>query len=81
MGAREGGWWGNVADVIDHDGLEAVQPGDELRALEVALGGQQLLDHFEGRHEQDVELVPPDPPAAERGDEVGLAPAGEAKAK
>lgn len=66
-----------VADVINHDGIEASEPCNHLRKLQVALGGQKLVDQLEGRHEEDPELVAADPLPADRGREVGLATTGQ----
>jgi hypothetical protein len=71
----------NIADVIDHDGIEAVEACDHLGKPKVAFGGQKLVDQFEGRHEEDSELMAADPLAAEGGGEVGLAAAGQAEAE
>ena len=71
----------DVADVVDNDGVEALEPGDGLRELQVALGDQKLGNQTEGRDEEDLELVAADPLAGQCGHEMALAAAGETEAK
>lgn len=71
----------DVADVVDDRGVEALEPRDGLGQLQVAFGGQQLGDEAEGQHKEHLELMPADPLAGDRGDEVGFAAAGQAEAQ
>src|SRR5690606_3379958 len=68
-----------VADFVQTDGVVVLQLCQQRVEFEVAFGGEQLADEFEGRREQDAELVALDPLARERGDEGGLAAAGQAE--
>ena len=71
----------DVADVVNDDGVEALQPGDGLRELQVALGYEKLGNQAKGRNEEDLELVAADPLAGKGGHEMTLAAAGEAEAE
>jgi hypothetical protein len=68
----------DVADVVEDDGVEAVEGGELLLEPEVTLGSKETLHERERRREEHAvaaldELVP------ERADEVRLASAGQSE--
>ena len=65
----------HVAQVVEDDGVVAVEAPQGGLEREVALGREQALDEFEGGHEEHL-VAPLDELVAESGDQVGLAPAG-----
>ena len=68
----------DVADVVEDEQLEVVELAQGAGEVEVALGGEEVLDEAEGRDEEDrVSLL--DEGVADGGADVGLAGAGEAE--
>jgi hypothetical protein len=70
----------DVADVVDDDS-EALELGDRLRKLQVALRDPELGDQTEGRNEEDLELVAADPLAGQGGHKMALVATGESEAE
>src|ERR1700693_670952 len=62
----------DVADVVEEDGLEAVQALELGGKPQVTLGGEQSLDDLESRREEDGTSLS-NQLRAERAEQVGLA--------
>ena len=71
----------DVADIVEDDGIKALEFGKRGRQFQVALGGEQLGHEFEGGSEKHLQVVSLDPLATEGSHQMRFTPPWQAEAQ